>query len=97
METTLQHAQELVYSILHLMPSPYQHTSLSSLLGLFLEAQGHPFPHHCQMKSASALSRFFNHYPWSTRAVLRTTRQRVLYSSSSNSLICSRDSDVSLF
>ena len=78
METILQHAQGLVYALLHLMPSPYQHASLSSLLGLFLEAQGHPFPQQCQTKSASALSRFLNHYEWSTRAMLRTTRQQVL-------------------
>ena len=78
METILKHAQGLVYALLHLMPSPYQHASLSSLLGLFLEAQGHPLPHHCQTKSASALSRFLNHYDWSTRSVLRTTRQAVL-------------------
>jgi len=78
METILQHAQGLVYALLHLMPSPYQHASLSSLLGLFLEAQGHPLPQQCQTKSASALSRFLNHYEWSTRSVLRTTRHQVL-------------------
>ena len=78
METLLQHAQGLVYALLHLMPSPYQHASLSSLLGLFLEAQGHPVPQHCQTKSASALSRFLNHYEWSTRSMLRTTRHQVL-------------------
>ena len=78
METILQHAQGLVYALLHLMPSPYQDASLSSLLGLFLEAQGHPLPQHCQTKSASALSRFLNHYEWSTRSVLRMTRRQVL-------------------
>lgn len=78
METILEHAQGLVYTLLHLMPSPYQYASLESLLGLFLEAQGHPLPQHCQTKSASALSRFLNYYDWSTRKVLRTTRQRVL-------------------
>jgi hypothetical protein len=78
METILQHAQGLVHALLHLMPSSYQHESLRSVLGLFLEAQGHPLPQHCQTKSASALSRFFNHYHWSTRAVLRTTRHQVL-------------------
>ena len=78
METILKHAQGLVYALLHLMPSPYQHASLSSLLGLFLEAQGHPLPQQCQTKSASALSRFLNHYEWSTRSVLRTTRHQVL-------------------
>jgi hypothetical protein len=78
METILQHAHGLVYALFHLMPSSYQHASLSSLLGLFLEAQGHPLPQHCQTKSASALSRFLNQYEWSTRGVLRTTRQQVL-------------------
>ena len=78
METLLQHAQGLVYALLHLMPSPYQHARLSSVLGLFLEAQGHPLPQQCQTKSASALSRFLNHYEWSTRSVLRTTRRQVL-------------------
>jgi len=78
MDTLLKHAQGLVYALLHLMPSSYQHASLSSLLGLFLEAQGHPVPQQCQTKSASALSRFLNHYDWSTRSVLRTTRQAVL-------------------
>ena len=78
METLLQPAQGLVYALLHLMLSSYQHASLSSLLGLFLEAQGHPFPQHCQTKSASVLSRFLNVYGWSTRSVLRTTRQAVL-------------------
>ena len=35
METLLQHAQGLVYALLHLMPSPYQDASLSSLLACF--------------------------------------------------------------
>ncbi|MGV0029405.1 hypothetical protein [Phormidesmis priestleyi] len=78
METILKHVQGLVYALLHLMPSPYQHASLSSFLGLFLEAQGRPLPQHYQTKSASALSRFLNHYEWSTRSVLRTTRHQVL-------------------
>lgn len=78
METIVQHAQALVYALLHLMPSPYQQASLRGLLGLFLAAQGHPLPQYCQTKSASALSRFLNHYRWSTRAVLRTTRQHLL-------------------
>ncbi len=44
METILQHAQGLVYSLLCLMPSEYQKASLNALLGLFLEAQGHAYP-----------------------------------------------------
>lgn len=78
METIVQHAQGLVYSLLCLMPSVYQKASLNAMLGLFLEAQGHPLPQQTQVKSASSLSRFLNHYLWSTRAVIRTTRQAAL-------------------
>ena len=78
METILQHAQGLVYSLLCLMPSTYQKASLNGLLGLFLTAQGYALPEHTQVKSASSLSRFLNHYTWSTRRVIQTTRQAVL-------------------
>jgi hypothetical protein len=78
METIVQHAQGLVYSLLCLMPSEYQKASLRAMMGLFLDAQGHPLPQQTQIKSASSLSRFLNHYLWSTRAVIRTTRQAVL-------------------
>jgi hypothetical protein len=78
METIVQHAQGLVYSLLCLMPSEYQKASFNALMGLFLAAQGHPLPHQTQVKSASSLSRFLNHYLWSTRSVMRTTRQAVL-------------------
>jgi hypothetical protein len=60
------------------MPSVYQKASLNAILGLFLEAQGHPYPEHTQIKSASALSRFLNHYNWSTRGLIRATRQSIL-------------------
>ena len=78
METIVEYAQGLVYSLLSLMPSMYQKASLNALFGLFLEAQGHPLPQHIQVKSASSLSRFLNHYLWSTRSVIRTTRQAVM-------------------
>jgi len=78
METIVEYAQGLVYSLLSLMPSMYQKASLNALFGLFLEAQGHPLPQHTQVKSASSLSRFLNHYLWSTRSVIRTTRQAVM-------------------
>lgn len=78
METILQHAQGLVYSLLCLMPSVYQKASLNALLGLFLDAQGHALPEHTQVKSPSSLSRFLNRYTWSTRSVIRTTRQTIL-------------------
>jgi len=61
-----------------MMPSHYQRDSLQALLGLFLQAQGHPLPQHSKAKSASALSRFLNHYTWSTRQMIRITRQAAL-------------------
>lgn len=74
METILAHAQQLVYTLLSLMPSQYQRDNLEAMLGLFLEAQGRPLPQRCKTKSASALSRFLNIYSWSTRKLIRTTR-----------------------
>jgi hypothetical protein len=78
MSTILAHAQGLVYTLLSLMPSHYQRDSLQALLGLFLQAQGHPLPQQCKAKSASALSRFLNVYSWSTRRLIRTARQMAL-------------------
>lgn len=77
-ETILAHAQGLVYTLLNLMPTAHQRDSLQALLGLFLEAQGHPLPEHSKIKSASALSRFLNVYTWSTRRIIRTTRSFAL-------------------
>ena len=59
------------------MPSKYQQL-LEQLLGLFLEAQGHPLPEHSKSKSASALSRFLNIHHWSTKSVISTTRARII-------------------
>ena len=78
MENIVKYAQNLVYSLLCLMPSVYQKASLNAILGLFLEAQGHPYPEHTQVKSASEVSRFLNHYNWSTRGLIRATRQAIL-------------------
>ena len=58
MVSILAHAQQLVYTLLSLMPSIYQRENLEAMLGLFLDAQGHPLPEHSKAKSASALSRF---------------------------------------
>jgi len=77
MQTILQHAQGLVYRLLELMPSGYQTASLNALLGLFLETQGHALPTHTPVKSGSSLSRFLNRYRWSTRSVIRATRQAI--------------------
>lgn len=78
METILVHAQALVYTLLDLMPTSYQRESLQALLGLFLEAQGHPLPQHSQLKSPGAHRRFLNEYSWSTRQVIRAVRQQLL-------------------
>ena len=74
----LQHAQGLVYSLLCLMPSHYQKASLKALFARFLCEQGHALPEHTPLKSPSSLSRFLNHYSWSTRQVIRTTRAAIL-------------------
>ncbi|MDV2997901.1 MAG: IS701 family transposase ISAcma37 [Chroococcidiopsis sp. SAG 2025] len=78
MSTILAHAQGLVYTLLGLMPSHYQRDSLQAILGLFLQAQGHPLPQQSQAKSASAISRFLNIYPWSTRDLIRESRRMVI-------------------
>jgi hypothetical protein len=78
METSVEYTQGLVYRLLCSMPSVYQKASLNALSGLFLEAQGHPLPQHTQVKSASSLSRFLNHYVWSTHGMIRATRQAIL-------------------
>ncbi len=51
MSNILPQAQTLVGLLLNLMPSEYQLQSFQALMGLFLEAQGHPLPHHCQVAS----------------------------------------------
>lgn len=42
------------------------------------QSDADPLPQQSKAKSASALSRFLNVYPWSTRQLIRTTRQIVL-------------------
>lgn len=78
MVSLLAHAQNLVYTLLALMPSTYQQENLEAMLGMFLEAQGYPLPQHSKSKSPSALSRFLNVYNWSTRGVIRTGRNRII-------------------
>jgi hypothetical protein len=62
METIFKHAQNLVHSLLAVMPSQYQKVSFTAIMGLFLGDDGHAVPEHTQVKSPSALSRFLNHY-----------------------------------
>lgn len=78
MLTILNYAQSLVYTLMELMPSRYQQKSLRALLGLFLEATGQSLPQHSTTVSASALSRFLNHYQWSVRAVIRVVRAEII-------------------
>lgn len=75
MPNILTTAQALVSQLINLMPTHYQQHSLQALLGLFLAATESPLPEHCQVKSASALSRFLNQYQWSTRKLIRTLRR----------------------
>lgn len=74
----IKYAQTLVYSVLGLMPSQYQRRSLEALLGLMLEAKGQALPEHSRLVSSSSLSRFLNHYHWSTRAVIRAVRREII-------------------
>jgi hypothetical protein len=78
MLTILNGAQALVYTLMDLMPSKYQQKSLRALLGLFLEAIGQSLPQHSQTVSASAISRFLNHYQWSVRGVIRVVRTEII-------------------
>jgi hypothetical protein len=74
----LPQAEQLLSTLKQLMPTLYQQETLESLLGLFLEGQGHSVPHHCSTKSESAISRFLNYYQWSTRSLIRTVRSYIL-------------------
>ena len=67
------HAQELVYRLIALMPSVHMKASLQCLLALFLEHQ-RPRASAGKTKSESALSRFLNRYGWPTGKVIKTTR-----------------------
>jgi hypothetical protein len=70
--------EELLSTLKQLMPTIYQKETLESILGLFLGGQEHSVPHHCSTKSESAISRFLNHYKWSTRSLIRTIRSFIL-------------------
>lgn len=72
------HAQHLYCQLQALFTNPHHHNSFNTLLALFLKADGKPQPHHATSKSASALSRFLNTYPWNTRKLIRTTRRTLI-------------------
>jgi len=77
-EKCLPTPKKSVYTLKELMPTQYQKDNLETMLALFLEAQGHPLPEHSQTKSPSALSRFLNINPWSTREIIRVIRHHAL-------------------
>ena len=79
MPNILPQAEELLSTLKQLMPTVYQQETLESIVALFLEGQGHSIPHHCLTKSESAISRFLNHYKWSTRSLIRTVRAVILH------------------
>ena len=60
------------------MPTQYQQDNLEAMLGLFLSAPRLLLPEHSKTKSSSALSRFLNINPWSTREMIRIVRNYVL-------------------
>jgi len=70
-----QTAQALLWTLLALLPTPHLRESLRALLYLLLTGHGKARPQHSKTKSPSALSRFLNHYPWPTRALIRLARQ----------------------
>lgn len=57
--------------------TPHQQQTFKALMVLFLHATGKPLPHYTKLKSESAISRFFNHYHWDTRKLIRLSRQQV--------------------
>jgi hypothetical protein len=77
MPKILSKSFKLFEKIVNLMPSLYQRETMEVVLGLFLEARGKPLPTYSQIKSESAISRFFNKYNWSVRAVIREQRRAV--------------------
>lgn len=79
MNLILPCAQAILYTLLDLMPSPYQRLSLQASLAIFFEpSNGKMLPEHSVIKSPAALSRFLNRYGWPTRAVIRATRQQIV-------------------
>lgn len=74
------HAHHLYCQLQQLFTNPHHQSSFQALLALFLKADGRPQPHHATSKSASALSRFLNQYPWPDRHLIRTTRKALITS-----------------
>ena len=73
----MPNAPGLFSTLLCMLPSPYLQSSFKALLYLLLRGEGQTRPHHSELKSESALSRFLNHYEWPTRSMIRQARQGV--------------------
>jgi len=78
MNSILPQVNDLITTLKELMPTSYQKETLEAIFGLLLEGQGNSVPHYCSTKSESAISRFLNHYQWSTRHLIRTIRSFIL-------------------
>lgn len=74
----LNPARQLVYDLKQSMPSAAQSESFQALLGLFLQATGNIRLTHSNSKSASSLSRFLNHYHWSSKRLWGQLRRMQL-------------------
>ncbi|MDF5717121.1 MAG: hypothetical protein PUP93_25450 [Rhizonema sp. NSF051] len=62
-----------------LLPSTYQQQNLEAMLGLFLEAQGHPLPEHCKTRVCQCLKPISIGFMIGQHSrVIRTTRNRVI-------------------
>lgn len=69
--------EDLISDFKKIMPSSYQEDTLESIFGLLLQGKAQ-VPHDCQTKSESAISRFLNHYKWSTRSLIRKARSYII-------------------
>jgi len=74
----LKPAQNLVYELKEQMPTVNQERSFENMVALFLEATGNIRLEHSKGKSASSLSRYLNHYQWSTKALWASVRRHQL-------------------
>ena len=68
------HAQHLFCTLQTIFASPHQRANFRTLLSLFLRGNGQPYLRHSHGKSASALSRFLNHYDYSSSSLIRLSR-----------------------
>lgn len=73
-----QRSRRLYSDILACFSRKQHRESFEVFLDLLLDGSGRPLPQRATVKSPSALSRFLNHAPWSTRQLCRVLRQHAL-------------------